>query len=109
MRPRSIPDRDLLKDLAETPTVSEDDPIFSIASGSNFRAILKRREEYRLTKREAQFVFLLSHGWDYEMIAEALTLSYDAVRTRVQVARAVLQARNNEHLIGLALRAGLID
>lgn len=103
------PKRDLIKDLAELPIVSEDDPIFSVSGASNIKNLLKRRKEQRLTRREAQFIFLLSHGWDYGMIAEALTISYSTVRSQVQNARAVLQARNNEQLIGLALRAGMIN
>ena len=62
----------------------------------------------RLTEREREVLELLADGLTTAEVAEHLSLSQHAVRSRVKAALAKLDARNREHAIAIAIREGAV-
>ena len=62
----------------------------------------------RLTEREREVLELLADGLTTAEVAERLSLSQHAVRSRVKAALGKLGARNREHAIAIAIREGAV-
>jgi DNA-binding NarL/FixJ family response regulator len=90
----------LLHDLANTPTVDEQDIPETRAAW---------RHEGEITEAELEVVMHLSHGLTQKMVAETLGKSEQTVKDQVKSARAALNAKTRIHLVAIALRQGLID
>ena len=65
--------------------------------------------EAPLTHAELRVVRALSHGRGERGAADVCGIGYETVRSHTLNARRKLRAKNTTHLVGLALREGLID
>ena len=61
-----------------------------------------------LTEREREVLELLADGLTTAEVADRLSLSQHAVRSRVRTTLAKLRARNREHAIAIAIREGAV-
>ena len=77
---------------------------FSSAGKRRFAPRLSRR----LTEREREVLELLADGLTTAEVAQQLSLSQHAVRSRVKTALGKLGARNREHAIAIAIREGAV-
>jgi len=64
--------------------------------------------EVALTAREREVLTYLSRGLEHTMVADALCIGYETVRTHLRTARAKLRAKNSTEACCEAIRRGLI-
>ena len=62
-----------------------------------------------LGPRETEILRLLASGFDSETIAELLNLSHKTVRNHHYAIKSKIGARNDAHLVWIAVRAGLVS
>ena len=66
------------------------------------------RADLPLTSRELQVLEWYSRGLRTMMVAQAMGVSPETVKTTIAHARAKLRAKNTAHAVGNAIRLGLI-
>lgn len=82
---------------------------------SDFKALAARidtrptQSRTELTPKELVVLHGLAAGMTQYEIADALCLSHETIRSRVQKLRGVLDARNLTHAVAIALRRGFIE
>jgi len=62
-----------------------------------------------VSDKEVAAINALSHGLGHKGAAEILGVSVDAIYRRLRSARTLLAAKDDYHLIAIALRGGLIQ
>lgn len=75
--------------------------------GGGNRAGRPRRRE--LTARELEVLRYYAHGLERRMVATAMGISPETVKSYCESAKAKLAAKNMAHAVALAFRLGLID
>jgi DNA-binding CsgD family transcriptional regulator len=93
--------RRLLAALAKAPYIPPDE----------FDAMTRvspARRERPVSPAELRVIECLSHGLTTDMAAEVLGISHHTVRSHLSVVRAKLAAKNQAHVVAIAIRRGLI-
>jgi DNA-binding NarL/FixJ family response regulator len=103
----SARDRALIRDLTARARLA-DDPIAQIKMRRRNVGPQYKPPSDDLTTREREVLTYLSRGLEYEMVADALILGAETVKSHVKSARAKLRAKNTVEACCEAIRLGLI-